>query len=402
MNLDRDLRDALEPFGSDPVADARRVLAALPDGAPVGGGPAPKGLPLLAWWLLAGALTIGLAAGYLLGRATETPVPASPGHPKENPAENPTENPKDKPKDPREDMQGSLMLMAFGEVTVNEPKQSREVLAPNQYYVAIGTIFETAESMAGIYIFANDARVRLAQETVATVDVDRVALRGGRVWISNITRPAPLRIEAELATIQADAAVMQVERYGNGVTVIVLDGSATVRASGGGTRRVDAGKQLQIDAQGTAAAVVDAPFFGMVTSWMTHMVLQQQDETELRARIDQMTNAFIEGTHRDAAAKELRRLGPKIVPRLYKALDQVGVDRELRHRTADLIARQSDYLHHEWLLAMLERGDEETRAVAFHAIVRVSETEVGDEAFWRAASSTDRAVELQRWRVLLR
>ena len=46
MNLDRDLRDALQPLAGDPIADAARVLAALP---PTGGAPpdvpAPRGLP---------------------------------------------------------------------------------------------------------------------------------------------------------------------------------------------------------------------------------------------------------------------------------------------------------------------------------------------------------------------
>ena len=64
---DQELRAALAPLAGDPVEDAARVLAALPN----------PGIPPVAWWLLGAGLAAGLLAGFWMGGESPTsPDPA--------------------------------------------------------------------------------------------------------------------------------------------------------------------------------------------------------------------------------------------------------------------------------------------------------------------------------------
>src|SRR5580765_4345302 len=91
VNLDRDLRDALRPLAGDPVADAARVLAALPPGGPL---PPqypwryPWRHPWLPWTLLGLGLALGAGAYAVLSRLGAPAAIAASVDPK------PTEAPK--------------------------------------------------------------------------------------------------------------------------------------------------------------------------------------------------------------------------------------------------------------------------------------------------------------------
>lgn len=405
MNLDRDLRDALAPLAGDPVADAMRVLAALPP-APVPP-PPPKGGPKLPWWWLAAAFVFTLALGAAAGAWFVGGAAAEPDKGAEKPSDKAPDKGKEQAKDkpgmaPWSSSSDQLQVLSLAAAVVHEPGQPAADLAAGQtYLVPIGTRFETGDGAAGIYAFANDARVRLDRQSTAAVAPALLTLSRGRLWLSNVDRPADVTVRTGLADVEVHAAVVQVEIDGASVRVSVLEGLATVRAGAGPTVRLRGNEQIVVG-PGGASEVQPMPFVGALTSWMTRLIVLQQDDRELRARIRDMVAAFRGTTHRDAAVVELRRLGAAAVPELFTALEDPGAEPALQHRTAALLADLAEFAQAEWLLAMLERGDEETRAHAFRALVRVTGQAVESEAFWRDDSQEQREAAAGRWRQQLR
>lgn len=301
------------------------------------------------------------------------------------------------------DEQG-ILLMAFGKVSIEEPKKPTETVAPGGWRVPMGTLFETGESLAGLYVYDSRAAIRLGKQTVAAVERDRIALRGGRLWLSTLGEPVAQRIETEAVVVLSHGAELVVDHAADGVAVIVLDGGATVRAAGGDARHLASMQRCTIDRTGMIGEVKPVPFAGEYVGWMAPMILQQQDDRELYSWLDELVAAYVEGSYRDAAATVLRRFEARAVPRLFEVLDRFVDDPATLHRTAALIADLAQFPQREWLFAMLERGDEETRASAYRALVRVGgrKSAVRDEAFWRAAPASEREAESARWRELLR
>lgn len=426
MSLDRDLRDALQPMAGDPVADAMAVLGKLPplppppppaspDG-PVSPkvprsrerrprAPSGEGVPRPYWWWLVGAVALGLACGIALtvilgGGAAPTPSGPPSGPPK---GEVPTPVAPDvKKPQPMPDEQLDLMLMAFGDLSVDEPGKGRQALKAGPYTVLPGTLFETGESLAGIYVYQNDLRVRLDRATAAVVEPELVTLVRGRMWWSNHARPAAIAVRTDFGDIQGDAASVVLERREVSLWVACLEGELTVVPGAGSRLRLDAGQQVELRRGGPVTEVQQIPFAGSVTSWMTRMILLQQDDTELRYRIAEMRDAFLAGTHRDAAEQELRRLGSVIVPALFALCDPLGADPELRRRTMALLADVADYSSIDRLLTLLEDGDAETRVHMFRALRRITGEAVGDEVVWREGSPEVRAAAVRDWRARLR
>lgn len=408
MSLDRDLRDALQPLAGDPVADAARVLAALPPMGPgvgPGSGPrpdrhTPRGGKPFPWWWVSGALVLGMLLGYAIAQLHSPEPPRSMGPAKKEPeaGKDPWQSTSTMPPA----MGEVLDVMAFGKIDVVEPGKERQTLRAGDWRADLGAEFATGDGMAGIYVYGTDARVRLDRVTVAAIDVDDVALAQGRLWLSTIERPHTLRVDLGIAVVQADAVEVVAERDDDAVSLAVLDGRLSVRTKGGEARKVEAGTRITVDARAGIGKAEAIPFAGSLTGWMAPMVLQQQDETELRQRLDAMTSAYLAGTYRDEAALELRRLGARAVAPLFLVLDKLVADPELLHRTAQLIADVADFTKVDWLFAMLERGDAETRAIAFAALARVTATAVEDAAFWRDAPPAAREDGLRRWRAQIR
>lgn len=414
MSLDRDLRDALQPLAGDPIADAMRVLAALPPAGPLPPDPAPPRAPLPWWLLLAGVAlgaVLGLAGANWFGGAppatSPPPQPAQPPQPAPPPDPAVAKPKPDAPPKSRENERPSeyadqLQIMAFGELSIDEPGVGRQVLAPGGYMAAVGTLFDTGPSMAGIYAYANDVRVRLDRATLALVQPDLVTLQRGRLWLSNATRPAALVVRADRVDVDVTAAVLMLEARSSGLWACCLEGEALVRPLGGTAFRLPAQQQVEIDRRTGRGELQKVAFAGTLTSWMTRMILQQTDDTELYGRIAQLLDAYLEGTHREAAAIELRRLGARAAGKLYGALDGMVSRPELRQRTAALLADVAEYEQRDWLLALLEFDDADVRAVAFQGLVRVTGAGVEDEAFWREGDAVARATALAAWRERLR
>ena len=414
MSLDRDLRDALQPLAGDPIADAMRVLAALPPAGPLPPDPAPPRAPMPWWLLLAGVVfgvVLGLAgASWFAGAPVATsppPPPAQPEQPVQRSDPAMAQPKPDAPRKPRENERPSewadqLQIMAFGEVSIDEPGVGRQLLAPGGYMAAVGTLFDTGPSMAGVYTYANDVRVRLDRATLALVQPDLVTLQRGRLWLSNATRPAALVVRADRVDVDVTAAVLMLEVRNSGLWACCLEGDALMRPLGGTAFRLQAQQQVEIDRRTGRGEVQKVAFAGTLTSWMTRMILQQTDDTELYGRIAQMVDAYLEGSYRDAAAIELRRLGARTAGRLYAALDGMVSKPELRLQTASLLADVAEYDQRDWLLALLELDDAEVRVVAFRALVRVTGAGVEDEAFWRDGDAGARGAAVAAWRERLR
>ena len=151
-----DLRDALDPLAGDPVADAARVLAALPQ----------PGIPPVAWWLLG----VGVAAGLVLGMS----VSDDPIEPQGKFVENidPTDDPdrgktrQPDPPNPESEEMGKILFFGLGMVSVTEPGQATVPL-DMEYLLELGTRFETGEhSLAGT-LLDEDIQVRMGKRTIA-------------------------------------------------------------------------------------------------------------------------------------------------------------------------------------------------------------------------------------------
>ncbi|MCA8964377.1 MAG: HEAT repeat domain-containing protein [Planctomycetes bacterium] len=424
MNLDRDLREALAPLAGDPAADAARVMASLPPlpAAPLPDGqdaspesprqprrrqPVPdksSGWPLS---FVAAAVLGGLAIGVVAGvwwEASHVPQVAAPGPEKEKDGEQKDEPKKEEPKPPvmptRE--QDLMMLMAFAPLEIDEPGVGVQQLEPGGFATRLGTVVRTGEGGAGLYVYANDARVRLDHQSAAMVDLDKVELDAGRVWLSTLTRPAPFEIRAGAVRIESKAVEVQVQRLGAEVDVLCLQGALQVRSGEGPARGVEAMQRVSVSADGTIAAPEPIGFAGAVTAWMVPMVKQQQDETELNHRIAMMVEEFQKGTYRPEAALELRRFGSRAVPYVYKAMVHRGVPDDEQRQAAELIGSIAEYSQVPWLFALLENDAPEVRVAAFRALVRVGAPRVDDEAFWREAPASERERSLARWRALVR
>ena len=418
MSLDRDLRDALQPLAGDPVADAMAVLAKLPPLPPASpDGPVPPQVPRLRerrpraptgegaprpfWWWLVSAAALGLACGIALTIALGGNAAPTPSGPAKEDVPTPVAPDVKKPQ-PMPDEQLDLMLMAFGDLSVDEPGKGRQALKAGPYTVLPGTLFETGESLAGIYIYQNDLRVRLDRATAAIVEPELVTLVRGRMWWSNLARPAAIAVRTDFGDVQADAASVVLERREGSLWVACLEGELAVVPGAGSKLRLDAGQQVELRRAGPVTEVQEIPFAGSVTSWMTRMILLQQDDTELRYRIAEMRDAFLAGTHRDAAEQELRRLGSVIVPAMFALCDPLGADPELRRRTMALLADVSDYSSVDKLLTLLEDGDAETRVQMFRALRRITGEAVGDEVMWREGTPEVRGAAVRDWRARFR
>ena len=409
MNLDRDLREALAPLAGDPASDAARVMAALPplpaqpapptEGAPRRPRPAP---PAAGWplpWVV-GAVLAALVVGVLGGRWWGA---ASPGDGAPKPKEEPRreEPKKDTPAMPTEE-RDLMMLMAFGPLEIDEPGVGVQQLEPGGFATRQGTVVRTGESIAGLYVYANDARVRLDAGTAARVAGEEIVLDAGRVWVSTVTRPTPFVIRAGEVLVESKAVEMQVERHGGDLELLCLQGQLQVRAGGGAVRSVDAVQRLRVAAAGTIGEPEPVSFVGTQTAWMVPMIKQQQDERELQQRIAAMVEAFAAGTYRQEAALELRRFGSRAVPQLYEAMVRRGVPTDEQRQAAELIGSLAEYGQTAWLFALLENDAAEVRVPAFFALLRVGAPRVDDEAFWRDAPRAERERSLQRWRALVR
>lgn len=397
MNLDRDLRDALQPLAGDPVAAAARVLGALGARRRRRAPPRP-----LVWWLVGAAFACGLGAGWvwralLTGAAAPLPHEAAPGDARPGPAA--VEPRATKPQDEaaaKGEMAGFVQFVAVDRLEIDEPGDGVQDLEPGVYRARVGTKFTTRNGVVSAFAFANEARLRLDAGTVATFEPDTVTLTAGRLWFSDRTRPALAHVRTDLAVVEVRAATALVERRGDTLWVCSLGGPVTVTGAGGPVR-LTAMQQVEV-ARGGAGPVTKVPFAGALTGWMVPLLLLETDNDELQQRGAEMVAAWVDGTHRDAAAIELRRLGATVVPTLYKALDEVAGDPALHRRAAALLADLAGFRQAAWLFALLESDDADVRAIAFGALVRVTGSGVGTEAFWREASRDERAAALPRWR----
>lgn len=404
MNLDRDLREALAPLAGDPASDAARVMAALPPPVvsppqkPIRRRPVDAANGGRPWLVFVGIAAVALAVGVAVGAwwsSSAAPV----DKPKEEP---PREQPKTEDKPPPMSESEMMMLMAFGALDVDEPGVGAQELQAGGYALALGSHLQTGEGPAGLYVYANDARVRLDRDTKAMVAADVLELEGGRAWFSTVTRPTPFSLRSGKVVVEGLGVELQVERRGDDLQILCLQGQAQVLAPPAPKVAIVAMQTTRVGADGVIAPPTSVGFAGEQTAWMVPMIRQQQDERELVDRIEVMVKAFAQATYRAQAAIELRRIGSRAVPQLFKAMLQRGVPADEQRQAAALIADLAEYSQTPWLFALLENDAGEVRAEGFRALARVGTVVMDDEEFWRSAPQEERERSLARWRARLR
>ncbi len=401
MNFDRDLADALRPLAGDPVADAARVLAALP-AAPAEPPPRARHAPWTHWlpWtlLLVGAL-VGIGIDRLL-----TPGSSAPAAPPEvKDAEPPPPTPDMAPNQgflsgpSKSDHQ--LLVMAFGPLDIDEPGLGVQHLEEGQWQTALGTSFKTANSQVGLYTYANDARVRLDRNCEASIDVDRVTLDFGRIWIDTGQRDATIRVICGGTRVTFVDSSGTLARVPSGVEIVALRGSIDV-VTPLDTVRVAAHERLQVDANGAPQAAVKVPLLASATSWMTRMIEESTDRRELTDRVREVFDAYEQDTARDEARRELLKLGARCVWLLADSIDRrLADDRAYALDATQVLAAIVDYRTATFALPLLLQDDAELRELVFRAVARATGTDGATDApFWRDAPREQRLAAIDRWR----
>lgn len=418
MNLDRDLRDALQPLAGDPVADAARVLRALPplDGGPQSPRPRPgKPWPPTTWWLTTGGLLVGLLIGAFAGRwfGGSTPAPIQ-APPQNSESGRPTTPPPPEPDPPKEEPKREIkppllperpsgdpdymVLMAFGEMTIDEPGEGVQKLEPMSYHVRAGTRYTTGEGQAGIYVLANDTRVRLDAATQARIGIDRCEFDRGRMYLCCNREPATMTIETPLATLQFDAGTdVILNGDAEGLNIVGMRGNVLIRTTKAETIRLGKSESVKLDARRGATPPERIEFLGNVTSWMTQMIILQQDPAELRSRVLSMVEAYEDGRQRAAAEIEIRRLGARCVPMLAYGAEKRLAEPDYVRGVATLVGELVDYDYAHYLFGLLTQGEADVREIIFAGIRRATGIAEGDAAFWRDADLPTREQAAQRW-----
>jgi hypothetical protein len=269
----------------------------------------------------------------------------------------------------------------------------------------LGTRFTTGdESQVGAYVFANDARYRLDRDSAATLDTETVRLASGRLWLECGDHDVTIQVETALAITHVAAGSAIVTSSRDTLEVLALQGGVTVRTARGETVQVQSGHRVLIDADRGASVPEEVPFLGELTSWMTTMIIQSSDPKELEYRVDEMVRAWDKGVFRDAARRELQRLGPSCVWQLAdSAQKRAARDPAYALATAQLIAQILDYRSAPYALPLLELDDVELRLVVFRAVRdRTGTTGGTNEAFWRDAGLDRRREGIRDWQKELR
>src|SRR5262249_21356474 len=153
------------------------------------------------WWLPWTMLALGFAGGLALDhlmprpqqplKAMSTePVNKEPDNPKLVPGTispaSQTNKPPDRPSNPTAPtpmVPTDLTVTSFGTWEVDEPGFGHQELEPGAYQFALDSVFRTTKGQIGVYVMANDARVRIDLGTAARVGADHVALEFGRIFV---------------------------------------------------------------------------------------------------------------------------------------------------------------------------------------------------------------------------
>jgi hypothetical protein len=192
-------------------------------------------------------------------------------------------------------------------------------------------------------------------------------------------------------------------RDGKGVAVIVVTGNVSLRTPQGEVARLEQQQEVWIDPDRGMTRIQQVPFLGNATSWMTRMILAEQDDTELRARVKDMVAAYEDGAHRDEAEREVRKLGSSCVAMLaYGIGQQRGHGDDYARLAARLLAQILDVLRAGYVLPLLSSDDAEVRVETFVGLRRVAGFDLGQsEDFWRQADAAQRQAGVAAWQQAL-
>ncbi|MCB9889501.1 MAG: FecR domain-containing protein [Planctomycetes bacterium] len=374
MSEHRDLRDALAPLAGDPVADAGRVLAALPELQPAAVRPArPMRLVAAAAGV---ALVVGAGVGWWLGRALPPAAPTAgwPSPTKETPGG----------RDPRN---YGFEFFGFGTVQVLEPGTPPQELQ-NRWGLAYGSVLRTGKSHAGL-LLRDDVQVRLDIGTHAEVVAPRsLVLQTGQMWLAARDAPQLVVVKTPSGLVDVERAVAMIEVRDGRVRVTCLQGQVRVRPRGAAAQRLAVGEQVAVDAGGQQVESCRPEFLDGISSWMTEMIVEQVDTRERDQRATRMVEAYLDGRFRKEARRELFRLGPAAVPALAGALrDHPELPPELARETARMVCSMATTRTKRPLFELLYSADPEVRVLVARRIGEVTDVPYpGGVEFWRGAS----------------
>ncbi|MCC6783861.1 MAG: hypothetical protein IT457_13545 [Planctomycetes bacterium] len=376
--LDRELRDALEPLRGDPVDDWARVLDALPTARP---------RPLLP--LLVGAVAAGLAVGWVAALLTRP---------------EPTEPPKEVAQtEPASVVELPVRVVArAGEAFVETASGARK-LGPGE-----GLRFEEIVATGGdgllFLSLPGEVELRLNGGTRVTLDGPRAAtLARGQVFLGKRGGEGTFILatpEGELRTERGDASVVAGER---GTELVALEGRARFVNFAG--EEVSLGARERVAVQdGLAGDKAMAGSRWKYVGWQVHELAASYDRREEAFDYAyELVRALEDPTIAADAERELRHAGALGAMALGMAAVEIRDQPKLVRRCWLLLADVADSMSLGYLHRGILAEDAEVRIASVHAIERITAIPSGrDESFWREASEAERFDVVQVWRKKLR
>jgi len=342
---------------------------------------------------IAGAWGAGAFAGGAtptVATPTNTPIdpPVDPAKEKERPSVSP----------PMQDDPEAMLVMAFGELEVDEPKDGVQHLKPGPWTLRVGSTFTTGDSLAGIYAYANDVGVRLDRDSKARVLPNDVQLLRGQAWIYCGQRGETVRVEVGDTIVQVIAGAAICNRACDPPAIVALDGKVTVRSARGELLTLAPKERALLD-DGRGARKEPMPFVASAMAWMTPMIRQSTDPEELPTLIRELIAAFEQGEYRDEARAQLLQIGSQCVPAVSESIERLtATDRRTALAAATLLAHVVDFGYAKYAIQLLLLDDADVRAAVFTGLRDRTEQDNGtDETFWRTASEPNRKAAVERW-----
>ena len=397
--FERDLRDALEPLGGEPLDDRDAVLAALAreDGAGADGGPdgadMDSGRP--AWLRVAAAaaaaLVVGVAAGFLVGRGdTTTAEPVAgpmPGTDSDAP-------------------RAAVARVAIrrGALTL-ETDDGPRPLGPGDELPADHFV-KTGERGLAFLELPNGTELRLDAATRLSIDpAGLVSLVAGRAWIGGESESTARVVDTVEGTIRGTGATFQVAITEAGIRAVGLDGTARLDLLTA-ERPLPARAVVEVDEgilreQPPLAAIWNA------IDWQIEALANCSDRTEeaydYAIELVDLLDAPDPALRADADLA-LRRAGPIGEWVLGVAVaERPDLDDAHRARVLDLWFDVATLQSAPFLLGTIRTDAPELRVRSAATLERVTGLPTGgDAAFWRDAPPAERYEVLRRYEQELR
>jgi hypothetical protein len=297
-----------------------------------------------------------------------------------------------------------IQFYGLGKVMVTEPGKPATELAGG-WRVELGSQFATGTSLAGL-LLEGDIQLRLGKATRATVAVGGkprdLALDTGQLYVVSVyDQSQPVVVTTPLGLVDIVNGRAMVDHRQSRLQVLCLAGSVTMHPRSGASTPVPAGMITWIDREGSGEPPTKAEFIAQYTSWMTGLIVRQEDRSEFEQRVHDMVGEYFGARFHREAARELRRLGAWAVGPLAQALLEHPERPALFQRdTARLVCAMASTDAAPQLFQLLHSSDPEVRVIVYERLVQLTDDghDYGDR-FWRQTDNVEarRQAILQWW-----